>query len=38
MSNCDVWVWIEPIGFDNALPDYGVNYYLQRAGFGHKGV
>ena len=37
-TNCDVWVWIEPIGFDNTLPDYGVNYYLQRAGFGIKGV
>ncbi|MBO4344462.1 MAG: hypothetical protein J5833_01825, partial [Victivallales bacterium] len=37
-DNCNVWAWIEPIGFDNTLPDYGVGYYLQRAGFQLKGI
>lgn len=27
------WLWIELIGFDNELPDYGVQAYLDNAGF-----
>ena len=37
-NDSNVWVWIEPIGFDSALPDYGVGRYLARAGFPLKGV
>ena len=37
-NDSNVWVWIEPIGFDSALPDYGVGSYLERAGFPLKGV
>lgn len=27
------WVWVELIGFDNESPDYGVQHYLETAGF-----
>ncbi len=27
------WIWIELIGFDNTLPDYGVQNYLDRCRF-----
>jgi hypothetical protein len=27
------WVWLEPIGFDNTQPDYGVAQYVDTAGF-----
>jgi len=27
------WFWIELIGFDNQLPDFGVREALDRAGF-----
>ena len=27
------WIWIELIGFDNSLPDYGVKAYLDNCGF-----
>ena len=27
------WIWIELIGFDNTLPDYGVQNYLDRCKF-----
>ena len=27
------WIWIELIGFDNTLPDYGVQDYLDRCKF-----
>ncbi len=32
-ATCQRWVWIELIGFDNTVPDYGVGEVLQRAGF-----
>lgn len=37
-SNEAIWIWVEPIGFDNTLPDYGVKYYLRRADIPIKGV
>ena len=36
--NCERWVWIELIGFDNTLPDYGVAVYLDRCGFVPEGM
>ncbi|MFD2328206.1 hypothetical protein ACFSR7_03025 [Cohnella sp. GCM10020058] len=27
------WIWIELIGFDNTLSDYGVGAYMENAGF-----
>jgi len=29
----DRWLWVELIGFDNELPDCGVQAYLENAGF-----
>jgi hypothetical protein len=29
----DIWMWIELIGFDNESPDFGVQSFLDRAGF-----
>jgi len=31
--NCQRWMWIELLGFDNAQPDYGVAAFLDNAGF-----
>ncbi len=31
--NHERWMWIELIGFDNELPDFGVAGFLERAGF-----
>ena len=32
-ENYQKWIWIELIGFDNELPDYGVQAYLDRCKF-----
>jgi hypothetical protein len=32
-ASYDRWLWIELIGFDNERPDYGVQAYLDNAGF-----
>ncbi len=32
-ENYQKWIWIELIGFDNTLPDYGVQNYLDRCKF-----
>jgi len=32
------WLWIELIGFDNTLPDFGVAEFLARCGFQPDGV
>ncbi|RAV20212.1 hypothetical protein DQG23_17265 [Paenibacillus contaminans] len=32
------WLWIELIGFDNELPDFGVAAYLDKIGFTPAGV
>jgi hypothetical protein len=32
------WMWIELIGFDNALPDFGVGAFLDNAGFVPHGL
>ena len=32
------WIWMELIGFDNSLPDYGVKAYLDNCGFVPDGV
>lgn len=31
--NCERWMWIELIGFDNSEPDYHVGAFLDNAGF-----
>jgi hypothetical protein len=31
--NCQRWMWIELLGFDNTEPDYGVAAFLDNAGF-----
>lgn len=31
--NCERWMWIELLGFDNTLPDYNVGAFLDNAGF-----
>lgn len=36
--NCDRWIWIELIGFDNTLPDYNVAAYLDNCGFVPEGM
>jgi len=32
-SNLDRWIWIELIGFDNELNDFGVEAFMDNAGF-----
>ncbi len=32
-ANCERWIWIELIGFDNTKSDLGVQEYLDRTGF-----
>ncbi len=32
-SDYERWLWIELIGFDNTLPDYGVAAFLEHEGF-----
>ena len=32
------WCWIELIGFDNTVPDFGVSNFLKRAGFVPTGI
>ncbi|OGV61467.1 MAG: hypothetical protein A3K19_19910 [Lentisphaerae bacterium RIFOXYB12_FULL_65_16] len=31
--NCERWMWIELIGFDNRRPDYNVQVFLDNCGF-----
>ena len=37
-SSSEKWIWMELIGFDNSLPDYGVKSYLDNCGFVPDGV
>ena len=32
------WLWLELIGFDNRLPDFGVSGFLERCQFQPDGV
>lgn len=36
--NCERWLWIELIGFDNREPDYNVQAYLDNCGFIPEGL
>ncbi|MHB8997075.1 MAG: hypothetical protein ACYC63_17655 [Armatimonadota bacterium] len=36
--NCERWMWIELIGFDNEQPDYNVAAFLDNAGFIPEGL
>jgi hypothetical protein len=36
--NCERWMWIELIGFDNERPDYNVGAFLDNAGFIPEGL
>lgn len=36
--NCERWMWIELIGFDNTQPDYNVQAFLDNAGFIPEGL
>lgn len=38
MNTFEKWVWIELIGFDNTLEDYGVKAYIENAGFVPKHI
>ena len=37
-ENYQKWLWIDLIGFDNTLPDYGVGVYLDRCKFVPDGI
>lgn len=37
-KNFKKWCWIELIGFDNTADDYGVNDFIERAGFVPTGI
>ncbi|MCU6711280.1 hypothetical protein M6D81_21540 [Paenibacillus sp. J5C_2022] len=37
-THFEKWLWIELIGFDNQLPDYGVEDFLSRVGFHPEGL
>lgn len=37
-TSCEKWIWIELIGFELNMPDYGVKTYLDRIGFKPSGL